>query len=45
MDPSLSRLCTTKAGLLGGRQDQLLIKKLHVVETAGPGKEEGSTVI
>lgn len=41
----LSHLCTTKAGLLGDWQDQLLIRKLNAVETAGLGSEEESTVI
>ncbi len=41
----LSHLCATKAGLLGGRQDRLLIRKLHAVETAGPGREEEGAVI
>lgn len=45
MDPGLSHLRTTKAGLLGGRQDQLLIRKLRAVETAGLDREEGSAVI
>lgn len=45
MDPGLSHFCTTETGPLGGRQDQLLIRKLHAVETAGPGMEEGSAVI
>lgn len=37
----LSHLGTSKAGLLGGRQDQLLIRKLHAVETAGLGRGGG----
>lgn len=45
MELGLSHLCTTKAGPLGSRQDQLLIRKLHAVETAGPGREEESAVI
>lgn len=43
-DPGLSHPRTTKAGLLGGKQDQLLIE-LHAVETAGQGREEGNAVI
>lgn len=33
-----------QAGLLGSKQDRLLIE-LHSVETAGPGREEENTVI
>lgn len=44
-DPGPSHLCATKAGLLGGGQDRLLIRKLHAVETAGPEREEEGAVI